>query len=425
MVALANRPDGQIKPIRPEGTLGVSPGHANARSSVIDAIRATGEISRTRIASLTGLTGATVSKEIRNLIAEGLVIETGQAASTGGRAQVLLQLDRKSRYAAGLHLDQDGAKAVLLDIGGDVVAQRQVRWDADADPDDVVQALCDEVFAMLASVAGERDRLLGIGLASPGPIRPGEGIASRHPGSGGWLRFPIADRLRDLAGIPVTVDNDATAAAVGELWTGGARDATAFSVLYMAMGVGSGTVVDGVPYRGVSASVGEVGHTTIDLDGPECWCGNTGCIEAIGAPVAVVAQARAAGLPINTPPEDIVGAFGEVAAAARAGDERAAEIIHNSARVVAVAAHTLCSMMSVDLLILTGPAFDVAGDLYLPEVHRRVDTSLVAFDTPQVRVEVSKHASRSPAVGAAALVLQDAMVPRQYAPRIADFGVAV
>jgi len=404
---------------------GISPGHANARSAVIDAIRAAGQVSRTQIARATGLTGATVSKETKSLMAEGLVIESGQIASTGGRSQVLLQLDRASRFAAGLHLDEDGAKAVLLDLGGDVVAERDVRWDADSDPDDVVQALCDVVFAMVDSETEDRDRLLGIGLVSPGPIRPGEGIASKRPGLGGWLRFPIAERLRDVSGFPVMVDNDATAAAVGELWTGGGKDSAAFSVVYMATGIGSGTVIDGVPYRGVSASVGEVGHISIDLDGPECWCGNNGCIEVLGGPAAVVAAARAAGMYLEPGPDDVLGAFAAVAAAARDGQETATEVMHTSARAIAAAAQTLCSMMSVDLLILTGPGFGIAGDLYLPEVHRRVDTSLVAYDTPQVRVEVSKHASRSPAVGAAALVLQDSLVPRQYAPRIADLKIAV
>jgi predicted NBD/HSP70 family sugar kinase len=394
---------------------GFAPGHANARSTIIDAMREAGEVSRTRLVAATGLTGATVSKEVRALLDEGLLVETGNAPSTGGRSQVLLRLQQSSRYAAGLHLDHDGVTGVLLDLGGAVVAEQRLRWTGTVDPQSVVDAMVVRVHAMLDGIGADRDRLLGIGVVSPGPMMPGQGIVLSRPALRGWVRFPIAERLRQASRLPVVVDNDATASAVGELWTGGARGSRAFAALYMATGIGSGTVVDGVPYRGVSMSVGEVGHMCVDIDGPECWCGNAGCVEAVAGPGAVVAEAQAAGLQL--PDVTVVEAFAEVVKAARAGDRTAGRIVHRSAQHLAVAAQTLCSLMSVDLIILTGAGFDIAGDLYLPAVRERVSRSFLAHDA-EVRVEVSRHARRSPAVGAAALVMQDTLVPRQPRSRL-------
>jgi predicted NBD/HSP70 family sugar kinase len=396
---------------------GIGPGHANARSSIIDAIRAAGTVSRTGIASVTGLTGATVSKEVRALLEEGLVGEVGTAPSTGGRARVLLQLQRSSRYAAGLHLDHDGVTTVLLDLGGAVVAEQRLRWTGEVDPEKVVRRMVDRIGRMLDGVGSQRGNLLGIGVVSPGPITAGEGIVLSRPALRRWVRFPLAQRIREATGLPVLVDNDATASAVGELWTGGARGSAAFAALYMATGIGSGTVVDGVPYRGSSLSVGEIGHVCVDLTGPECWCGNVGCLEAVAGPGAVVTEARTSGVRLPERASTVVESFTEVVDAARAGDPVARDVVLRSAQRLAVAAQTLCSLMGVDLVVLTGASFDVAGDLYLPAVRERVEASLLAYDAGPVRVEVSQHARLAPAVGAAALVLQDTLVPRSFSTR--------
>ncbi len=393
---------------------GIGPGHANARSTIIDAIREAGVVTRTRLVAATGLTGATVSKEVRSLLEEGLVIETGSAPSTGGRSQVLLQLNQASRYAAGLHLDHDGVTAVLLDLGGAVVADQRVRWTREVPPQEVVDAMVIRVHAMLEGIGADRDRLLGIGVVSPGPMTPGEGIVASRPALREWVRFPVAERLRLASGLPVVFDNDATASAVGELWTGGARGSTAFAALYMATGIGSGTVVDGVPYRGSSLSVGEIGHVCVELDGPECWCGGSGCIEAVAGPGAVVAEARAAGIDVRESGRTVVEAFADVVRLARGGDRTARRIVQRSAQHLAVGAQTLCSLMGVDLLLLTGAGFDLAGDLYLPAVRERLDRSFSAAEGRPVRIEVSRNAQRSPAVGAAAMVMQECLVPRQF-----------
>ena len=91
-----------------------------------------------------------------------------------------------------------------------------------------------------------------------------------------WADFPLGAALEDAVGLPVLLDNDATAAAIGEYWSGGIATGSAFAALYMGTGIGAGIIVDGTVYRGSSSNAGEVGHICVDLDGPECWCGNLG-----------------------------------------------------------------------------------------------------------------------------------------------------
>ncbi|WP_125774612.1 ROK family protein [Antribacter gilvus] len=407
--------------------LGTGADHANARAAIIDAIRTAGMISRVEIVHATRLTGATVSNEVRRLLDEGLVVEAGRAASTGGKPRMLLRMVPTSRYAVGIHLDHDGLTYVLLDLGGAIVA-RYRQEGVGADPDAVVGEITLQVERVVAEAGVDPERVLGLGVVSPGPLTAATGLVISRPSLHQWVDYPLKARLEAASGYPVVIDNDATAAAVGEHWTGGAEHSTAFSVLYMATGVGSGTIADGVPYRGASANAGEIGHVCVDINGPECWCGNVGCIEAFAGPSAVVAAAREAGLLGDEPRAsddggagsgtDVTEGFAQVARLALAGDDVAAAIMARSARYLAVAAQTLCSVMDVDLLVLTGPAFAVAGDLYLPEVQERASSSFVARGTHGVRVLVSSHANEAAAVGAAALVLQGELVPRRFGVRM-------
>src|SRR5690606_16125275 len=112
--------------------------------------------------------------------------------------------------------------------------------------------------------------------------------AMRH-----WEDFPLDAELERAAGLPVILDNDATAAALGEHWSGGVIGGATLAAVYMGTGIGSGLLINGITYRGASGNAGEIGHICLEADGPECWCGARGCTEALAGPGAVVAAARA------------------------------------------------------------------------------------------------------------------------------------
>lgn len=391
--------------------------HTSSRAAILDVIRASGTISRVELTRATGLTGATISTAVRRLMNEGLVVEAGRAESTGGKPRMLLQLEPSARYAVGVHLDHAGITYVIANLGGAIVARWRKSGAGSDHPGEVVSRMVGEIDAMITRVGIDRSRVLGIGVVSPGPITASVGMVLAPPIMQRWADFPLGDALEDAAGIPVLLDNDATAAAVGEYWAGGLETTSAFAALYMGTGIGSGVLVNGTVYRGASSNAGEVGHICVDIDGPACWCGSQGCIEVLAGPAAVVAQAEAEGLDVGGS-GTVAERFAATARAALRGEPTAQAILQRSARYIGVAAQTLANVMDVDLVVLTGPAFALAGSIYLPTVEDQLGRSFFARGSHPVRVTISSNASEAAAVGAAALVLQSELAPRQSGLRL-------
>jgi predicted NBD/HSP70 family sugar kinase len=235
-----------------------------------------------------------------------------------------------------------------------------------------------------------------------------------------WEDFPLDKALAEATGLPVILDNDATAAALGEHWAGIARDVPSFAAVYMGSGISAGLMIDGAVYRGRSGNAGEIGHMCVDVEGPDCWCGARGCTEALAGPAAVVIQARAdtrisraAGLtqgPGGQRPS-VTADFAAIARAARRGDTGARKLLEGSARHLALTARALANVMDLDMLVLTGPCMAVAGSVYLPVLQEELDRAFFARAAHSVAVRLSESAATAPAVGAATMVLQTELVP--------------
>lgn len=390
--------------------------HTSSRSAILDVIRAAGTISRVELTRATGLTAATISTVVRRLLDDGLVVEAGRAESTGGKPRMLLQLDAAARYAVGVHLDHAGITYVIADLGGQVVARWRRPGTGTDDPREVVARIAAEIAATVDRVGVDPARLLGVGVVSPGPLSTSTGRTLAPPVMQQWAELPLAEVIEDAVGLPVLLDNDATAAALGEYWSGGVPTGAVCAALYMGTGIGAGIIVDGAVYRGRSSNAGEIGHVCVDVDGPACWCGGRGCVEALAGPSAVVARAARAGIPLTG--RTVSDDFAALARAAARGEEVPVQLLAESARYVAAAAQGLANVLDLDLLVLTGASFAHAGSLYLPVVQERLAQGFFARATHGVHVTISSHASEAAAVGGAALVLQAELAPRQAGLRM-------
>lgn len=293
---------------------------------VLDLLRTAGTtgISRLELAERTGLTPQAVSKITARLRADGLATEAGRRASTGGKPRTVLRLVPEAGHAVGLHLDRDELAAVLCDLTGAVVAERRAPLDLGAGAEAVVEGAAGEVSALLGGVSP-----LGVGVALPGPLDHRLGVLHRVTGFPEWDGFALRDELAGRLGLPVVVDKDTNAAALGVAvgtgtWSGtGTRSGTgtgtrsgsgtgtgsdsesdagsgfesdagphpgsrpgssgggSFAYLHLGTGLGAGLVIGGVVHRGARTGAGEFGHQVIQLDGPLCECGNRGCIEVL------------------------------------------------------------------------------------------------------------------------------------------------
>ncbi|MEU5926012.1 ROK family transcriptional regulator [Streptomyces antimycoticus] len=355
---------------------------------VLRLLRDAGEdgVSRPELAGHTGLTPQAVSKITARLRTEGLAVEAGQRASTGGKPPAVLRLVPGARHAIGLHLDRDELTAVLVDLAGTPVAARTAPFDFGAGAEQALTAATAEVRALLADACtgltetgteaggatgaaaggGLGGGLLGVGVAAPGPLDHGSGVLHRVTGFPQWDGFPLRDALAERLGLPVVLDKDTNAAALG-LVTAGTAPSAAY--LHLGTGLGAGLMLSGEVYRGARTDAGEFGHQVIQLDGPPCACGNRGCLEAL----CLAAVAR---------------------------DDHA-----DAARLLGVGAANLVRLLDIDRVLLGGRV--VLAD---PEPYVRGVATMIAEDSARasrltVPVDVVERGGRAVVEGAARLVL--------------------
>ncbi|MFF5971766.1 ROK family protein [Streptomyces sp. NPDC012769] len=347
---------------------------------VLDLLRAAGEhgISRLELADGTGLTPQAVSKITARLRAEGLATEAGRRASTGGKPATVLRLVPGAAYAIGLHLDRDELTAVLLDLAGERVAEHRSPLDLGAGAEPVLAAVRAEVAALTgaagAAAAGAAAGtvaggtvagagVLGAGVAMPGPLDHRTGTPGRVTGFPEWDGFPLRDELARRLGLPVVLDKDTNAAALGLALRPGAP--ASFAYVHLGTGLGAGLVLGGAVLRGGRTGAGELGHQTVQIDGPPCDCGGRGCLEVL----CLAALAR--------------------------GD------LAEAARVLGTGAANLVRLLDIDRVLLGGRAVLAAPEAYARGV-RQVLGGLGLGLPADVEVAGSPHAV---AEGAAQLIL--------------------
>ncbi|PSK91366.1 putative NBD/HSP70 family sugar kinase [Murinocardiopsis flavida] len=390
------------------------------QSLVLNEIRSKESISRVELAERTGLTAQTVSNIVRRLLDAGLVLEAGRRSSRGGKRATMLRLNAESCYAVGLHIDPARTTLVVTDLRGRVVTRVSRRTPAARGPGRVIGALVRAVHQIVERSGVPADRVLGIGVATPGPIDPGGGLVVEPPNLPGWHSVPLRESLESGTGLPVVLDNDATAATIGERWAGGEARSADMAFLYFGTGIGGGLVLGGRPYRGISKNAGEFGHITVVVGGRECRCGNRGCLETYLSPHAIIDDAarRRGEEPPRLPRGSAatVEYYGRVCRAAAAGEEDALAVIEAAADHLGHAVVTLTNILDVPMVVLGGWGISGIGDLYRRAVTEAAATQPIARAMRKTRVELSITGDDAAAVGAASMVLHTTYAPRFGGP---------
>jgi predicted NBD/HSP70 family sugar kinase len=373
-------------------------------------------ISRVELVQITGLSTQTVSNIVRKLLDLGLINETGKISGRTGKPRTVLNIDPSSRFAVGIHLDPSVITFVLLDLAGSVVARSHVPIQAVADPDATVQKMSSAVDGLIHQAEISRDRVLGVGIASPGPIDQQRGAVVGPPLLTGWARVELRASLQQATGFPVFLDKDATAAAHAELWISEDRAAQHFAFIYLGTGMGSGLVTNGEVVRGSSNNVGEIGHFSTGPGGPRCGCGRTGCVGLAIMPAYLVGEGIAAGV-IDAPFDDadlqnIAAQFRQLAAQADSGNARAAKILDGAAARLAWAVEDIANLVDVDRIVFGGPSWSPISKRYLGILRSTLANRLAVGSIHQVQVTGSLLGEDIAAVGAACIVLDHALSPR-------------
>ena len=245
----------------------------------------------------------------------------------------------------------------------------------------------------------EGSRLAGVGIGVPGFIRLREGFITNSNNLPYLENFPVRDDIERRLGTPIILENDANAAALGETWMGAGKEVDDLVLLTLGTGVGGGIILHGKGLHGALGMAGELGHLTIDPNGPPCGCGNNGCLEKIASATAVESMAYLMSLGDNLTSRDVYNL-------AAGGNIRAQRIFQQMGRALGIAIANLINTFNFPLYLLSGgmlPAWDYFAPTMLEEVSRRSFT----YRNSQTRIEQAKLGNLAGLYGAAYLPLQN------------------
>jgi len=256
------------------------------RQIVLNYVREREPISRAEIARETELQRSTISAIVDGLTGEGLIEEVGEGESTGGRRPTLLRLRTAGAMAIGVAVTPTLTTVATSDLAGRVIEQQDFL--TDPDPDKTLKQL----IGLVREFSTNSGSIESIGVSLPGLVDPSTGTAIYIPYFK-WRDLPLAQRISSATGLPVTIDNDANAVALAELWFGRPEvcDSRDFILVLVAEGVGTGIIFDGQVYRGERGAAGEFGHMIVGSKAPvPCSCGNYDCWEAFSSERATVTR---------------------------------------------------------------------------------------------------------------------------------------
>ncbi|MFC5262961.1 ROK family protein [Kribbella qitaiheensis] len=406
---------------------------------VLDAIRrAEQRLSRVEIAAATGLSGQAISNITRRLLDAGLVREAGRQKSTGlGKPRTLLELEPTGQYAVGVHLDPAVVTVVVLDLTGQVVARRRAETPATDDPDVLIAGIAATVEDVITEAGAPRERVVGVGIAAPGPIDVDRGVVVDPPNLTAWHLVPLRDALRVRTGLPVLLDKDVTAAASAEKWAGGPNGRGSFVFFYLGTGVGAGLVIGDEVVRGATSNVGEIGHIIVDPDGPLCYCGRRGCVGETSQPRYLVQQAAQAGVVaagIDLDDRHAVDlAFAQLCSDAAAGPGVAREIIAALAERIAKVVEDIANLLDLERVVFGGPHWNQLAPFFDESVRSALEERFLVRSVHPFVVAGTALGEDVGAVGAASLVLDHTFSPNpsvlllgptESAPAVAQVGSA-
>jgi predicted NBD/HSP70 family sugar kinase/biotin operon repressor len=370
------------------------------RSALLSSLFFEQPTSRQELSEATGLSSASVSNVVRDLIAEGIVIEAGSIESDGGRPRALLQVNPDYGYVIGVDVGETRVRVELFDLA--LTEHAKANYPLDPRQHGVgliVEAILTGIEAVLAGSGVSPAAVLGIGVGVPGIVGNGpDGLV--HGQTYGWESVPLGRLLRAGTSLPLHIDNDAKTMAQAELWFGTGRGAQSAVVCLIGSGVGASIVADGAVVRGSTSSAGEWGHSTIMVGGRPCRCGSLGCLEAYVCAEAILDQ-------YGTPPAD-----GDQEAALTAlidlapTSARAAEILNKTALYLGVGIADLINLFNPERIILGGWAGLLLGEHLLPAIRAAARERSLRHLFTETSIELGRLGPDAVALGAATLPIK-------------------
>lgn len=364
----------------------------------MSAVQQRGSLTQIELAGVTGLSPATVSNIVKELTTAG-VLHTSPSTRSGRRA-LQVTLARNLGLVAGVHFGTRSLRVALADASMRVLADQRMPLAPDHRADAGLRRAALLVAEMVEAVDARPEELLAVGVCIPAPVDRGTGRIATVGMLRGWDGIAVPEVLGEELGVPVSVDNDANLGALAETRFGAAAGHENVAYLRVSHGVGGGLILGGRLVHGRAGGAGEIGHVTVDENGPICRCGNRGCLETfVGGPALLGMLAASHG---HLTLRDVI-------ARAQDGDPGCRRVLSDTGQHLGVAAANLCNLVDPELVVVGGQLAQ-AGEILLGPLRTVVEQRTMPSTAGPVKVVAAELGAAAEVRGALAVALDTARV---------------
>jgi predicted NBD/HSP70 family sugar kinase len=376
--------------------------------NVIKLVREKGTLSRVDISEQMVIPQPTLTRIIDKLVKANIFKEAGLGHSTGGRRPILLTFNENCSYTFGVELGRSDVKVALTNMNGHLLSFRMKETDHNGTISDIISSVKEMLADIIEETRVEPSLILGVGVGMPGPLNETEDGLISPPNFYGEKSVPLRAMLEKELNYPVTIDNDANVAALAEKWFGKGIEIDHFAYVMADVGVGSGLIVNNDIYRGMFGEAGEIGHSTIDVFGDKCSCGNYGCLETFVSIPAIIEKLKSR-LKVSEKEkslfekelEDIK--FDDLTHAYRKGSVIVQQLLEETGQYLGVGIANLVSLYAPHSIIIGGKV-GVVDPIIIEKVRESIRSRVVGHRGKETNI-FSSDMQRGVVLGAAALVI--------------------
>ncbi len=356
------------------------------RSAVVKTLQKQEVCSRADIARQTGLTQAAITKIVASMMEMGIVVEVGIITGSDNRRSIGLRLNADRHQIIGVKFARQMFAVGVFDISGKIYIQTETKYSLEEDPQNVLSAMKKQIHDMLKKY----ENVVSIGLAVPGPYLRDEGRIAVVTQMSAWHTINFIEEFEEEFNKPVFIEHDANAGALAEWLFGGyAQPLSTLAYFLVGDGVGSGIIERGSLFLGVQGTACETGHISVDAHGPRCECGNYGCLEMYCSAPAILKKAQQhvpECLPSGNPQSS--DACNAVFEAARAGNQKARDVVREAAEYIGYGCVTLINAYNPDIIII-GDVVSQGGDLLMPTIQEVVKQRVIPELHTKVQIKIT------------------------------------
>lgn len=374
------------------------------RARLVESLKRHGRLTQVELAGSTGLSPATVSNIVKELTAAGL-LHTSITSSNGRRA-TLVSLARQLGLVAGVHYTSRQLHIAIADVTRTVVSQTSLPLPLDHRHDAQLDRLAILLAELMESLGGTVGDLLAVGLALPASIDPRTGMVSTPGLLRGWEGVDVAASLTERIGRPAYVDSEANLGGLAEAREGSGRSASSSVFIRVGHTISAGLIVNGDLFRGVNGKAGQIGHVTIDENGPICRCSNRGCLETYAGGPALLSL---------FPPDAGMQRISDLLQAAEDGDGSSRRVIADAGRHIGIAAASLCNLFDPELIVVGGE-LSQAGEILMAPMRHSLERTALASANGLPEIVGASFGEWAETRGAIAIALDHVTVDAEVIP---------